>query len=217
MKIEVEEMRHKLGFILVALISGGIVAMHFFQQKEISFADAEEEPVILKEIHKPEWGLGDLAKHYKNVAELYRDSVLVVIGTAEEDTWAIDTKHPAVDYGAVRVKVEKVLKGKCGDEILVVSTAYIKPQENRIVLFGRDPWKKGKRYIFFLSEAINPELDSFREKWGMIYIPTGAYQGEFRVVNNRVYSRNVIGEAEPEGLKVRGMPLSEFIKEMKKR
>ena len=81
---------------------------------------------------------------------------------------------------------------------------------------GKDMLKPGERYLLFLVPAGNPYVIKAQEKYGKIYMVTGAWQGEFKIINGRVYSRNVLGEAEPVGLKVKGMPFSEFIAEMKK-
>ncbi len=157
----------------------------------------------IKEVYKAEWGYGELAEYYTTLLQLYKASDVVVVGTVVTDPWYERAEKINV-YFKTKFRVEKVLKGKCGREIIISDTGTYIPKAGKAYRDGADLWKKGEKYILFLRTD------------GKRYVPTGSWQGEFKIINGRVYSRNVLGEAEPVGLKVKDMPFSEFVAEMKK-
>ncbi len=209
-----------LPVILILAMAGVVGFLVFLINNESKIVeppnhDYTSTDVEIREIYKGDWGMGDLAVVYKTPGEIYRASKLVVIGTPYGEPIPI-LAEKYNSYVGTRFRVEKVLKGNAGDEIVVAGSGIYDKINKKVRLVGKDPLKPGEKYLLFLLPAGNPYVIQYQKKIGEIYMVTGAWQGEFRIINGRVYSRNVLGEAAPEGLKVKGMPYSEFVAEMKK-
>ena len=113
------EINRNMGLVIGVLfiIAAGFVfttfRMHFPDNShgaEPLGYDNRSIDVEIKEIHKPEWGLGELAVVYKNPAEIYRASKLVVIGMPYGEPFEIRAEKFNSNVGMIQSR--KGIKGQ---------------------------------------------------------------------------------------------------------
>ena len=158
-----------------------------------------------------------IAKYYGTAEELRNDSTLVVIGVFE-DRERIVNSNTARTPGAkppfypgwreLSFSVTETLKGE--SESLVWVAQHATSTTNGLAPTEGDTlFRPGQRYVLFLT--LETKLP------GRFFWLTGATQGAFAIVNDKVFSRSVTGEI-PEGVgpTVNGVPLEQFIRDLTK-
>lgn len=190
---------NKKNLTVAALVLGSVLAVFATQN------------FLLKQPPSVEIGPGsaEIAKFYATPDELFDDSVLVVIGVFEDEQRILEANTPRNPAAIppyypgnrqLAFKVADTLKGESEDRIWVAQY----PNRREDTLF-----QPGSRYVLFLNPSVS--------QVGEFFWPTGATQGAFPIINDKVYSRNVVGEIpESVGPTVEGVPLDQFIKELKK-
>jgi hypothetical protein len=160
---------------------------------------------------------GDLAKLYKTVDELTSDAQVIALGQFEGKANVVPphTGTPPYDPGRreLAFRPTEVLKGvgevNLGSNIQIAQRAIT---VNNTVKSAKDDtlFQSGDTCILFLTPALPEE--------GKFYWVTGAMQGALRVVDGKVYSRNLTGEIPQEiGPTVDAQPLAGFISTLREK
>lgn len=191
------------GFVIIALILGTSLAIGCVRQSTL-------ESGLTVQIE--EVAHGQIGKSYKTIDELIIDSTIIVLGFFEGQERIIspNISNPPRDPGRREMTfvVTDAFKGNSQARIQVAQRYTQK--ENYIAAVKDDTlFTSGTEYILFLVSALPQE--------GNFYWLTGATQGAFLVNQNKVFSRNVLGEIPKEvGPISNGTTLDQFLLDIKK-
>jgi len=158
-----------------------------------------------------ETSYGQIRKLYKTIDELIPDSAVIVLGSFKGPERIVppNTSKPPRDPGRRELTfvVAETLKGDAPAQIQIAQR--ITPKTNGVgPMAGDTLFAADTQYILFLTPALHQEGD--------FYWITGATQGAFSVITDKVFSRNVVGEIPKElGPTVNGVPINQFLTDTK--
>ena len=160
--------------------------------------------------------IGELAQYYTSTDDLWVDSDLVVIGIFDDQERIIEPNSPRdpdskppYDPGRreLSFRITDTLKGNSDGQIWIAQRASF--QKDNIKPLADDTlFKPGEKYVLFLRSS--------KQQPGAFFWVTGATQGAFSIVNDKVYSRSVTGDIPADiGPTIDGVLLDNFINEFK--
>lgn len=143
-----------------------------------------------------------LAVIYEDFSSLFEHSSLGVVGSFTGRSRAID--NPANRDSRIKILLQefqpsRVLFGEVQNPIWVATYAKY-DLSSWVGAAGQAVYNRGSKYLLFLS----PSADGY-------YWTTGAWQGSFRIENDRVWSRYEVGESDSTLLVTAGMELEPMI------
>jgi len=162
--------------------------------------------------------LPQLDHSYLTVDEVEMASEIIVVGVFEDKEHilkqGLSQKPVEPGHRDLMFHVTDTIKGKTETDIWVAQRVAF--NSNGTVagpIEGDTLFISGNKYVLFLNLAISSTRQGYDFYW-----VTGATQGAFLVVDDKVYSRNNIGEIPEEiGPTVQSVPLEQFIADLKEK
>lgn len=144
---------------------------------------------------------------YRDLASMVRDASAVSLGRFVE----VDGDEPLlpayseVELARYSLSVRQSILGEPHPKLTVLQLK----QGTRWNVPSEPPYKVGADYVLFLNERWPDKTDS-------PFMSIGGPQGQFIVDEGRVYSADTAAqEADWLGVKVHGLPLDDFVKQIK--
>ncbi len=210
-------MKAPVAFVLVltvVLVGTAYAAIRSIRSTEVPNTLNRNSSMKVSEV-KSASASGQIAQEYKNVSDLVTNSQLIVIGQFEGDPRIVPPNLPPngkepYDPGRreLSFRVTGTLKGELKTSVNVAQRVGF-PTTDLTTVVGLDDdtlFKAGDSYILFLNKTLH------EREFGEFYWIAGAVQGAMKVIDSKVYSRNVIGDIPADlGPSVSGQPLDAFL------